>query len=180
MKPEKEETVLKDYFEDRITHHRLQNNPLLEHLRTFAASLKEDAYADVTIESKVSLLADFGQWLRRSQRTLEHLDEQHVERFINQEQAVRIGRGDLKTFKQFLEHLRSRAVIPAGPCGADKSPLAEVLRRYQEHLRSERGLVISTVIGYQTFIHKFLVERFGTGPFLFRKLKASDISAFVL
>jgi len=172
--------MLKDYFEDRITHHRLQNNPLLEHLRTFAASLKEDAYADVTIQCKVSLLADFGQWLRRSQRTLEHLDEQLVERFINHEQAVRIGRGDLKTFKQFLEHLRSREVIPPRPCCADKSLVAAMLRRYQEHLRSERGLVTSTVIGYQTFIHKFLVERFETGPLLFGELKASDISAFVL
>ncbi len=141
MKPEKEETVLKDSFEDRITHHRLQNNPLLVHLRTFAASLKEDGYSDVTMLSKVSLLADFGQWLRRSQRTLEHLDEQLV---------------------------------------ADKSPLADVLRWYQEHLRSERGLVTSTAIGYKTFIHKFLVERFGQGPLLLGELRSSDISAFVL
>ena len=172
--------MLKDYFEDRITHHRLQNNPLLEHLRTFAVSLKEDAYSDVTIQSKVSLLADFGQWLRRSQRTLGHLDEQLVERFINHEQAVRIGRGDLKTYKQFLEHLRSRDIIPDGPVFSDKSALAGVLRQYQEHLRSERGLVTSTIIGYKTFVHKFLVERFGKGPLLFGELRTSDISAFVL
>lgn len=171
---------MKDYFEHRITHHRLQNNPLLEHLRTFAASLKEDAYSDVTIQSKVSLLADFGQWLGRSQRTLDHLDEQLVERFIKHEQAVRVGRGDLKTFKQFLEHLRSRDIIPDGPGFCDKSPLADVLRQYQEHLCSERGLVNLTVTGYKTFIQKFLVERFAKGPLLFGQLKSSDISAFVL
>lgn len=110
--------MLKDSFEDRIAHHRLQNNPLLVHLRTFAASLKEDGYSDVTMQSKVSLLANFGQWLRRSQMTVAHLDEQLLERFINYPQAVR--RGDLKTFKQFLEHLRSRDVIPDRPCSSDK------------------------------------------------------------
>lgn len=178
MKPEKEETVLKDSFEDRITHHRLQDNLLLVHLRTFAASLKEDGYSEVTMQSKVSLLADFGQWLRGSRMTVEHVNEQLVERFINHKQAVR--RGDLKTFKQFLEHLRSREVIPDRPCFSDKSPLADILRRYQEHLRSERGLVTSTVIGYKTFIHKFLVERFRKGPLLFGELRSSDISAFVL
>src|SRR6266536_995359 len=174
MKPEKEETVLKDSFEDRITHHRLQNNPLLVHLRTFAASLKEDGYSDVTMLSKVSLLADFGQWLRRSQRTLEHLDEQLVERFINHEQAVR--RGDLKTFQQFLEHLRSREVIPARPCFSDKSPLADVLRWYQEHLRSERWLVTSTAIGYKTFFLKFLLERIGQVLLLSGELRSWAIS----
>src|SRR6266508_813365 len=178
MKPEKEETMQKDSFEDRITHHRLQNNPLLVQLRTFAASLKEEGYSDVTMLSKVSLLADFGQWLRRSQRTLEHLDEHLVGRIINEENAVR--RGDLKQFQQFLEHLRSRDVIPARPCFSDKSPLADVLRRYQEHLRSDRGLVTTTIVGYKTFIHKFLLERFGKGPLLFAELRASDISDFIL
>ena len=66
--------MLKDSFEDRIAHHRLQNNPLLVHLRTFAASLKEDGYSDVTMQSKVSLLANFGQWLRRRQITVAHLE----------------------------------------------------------------------------------------------------------
>jgi hypothetical protein len=168
--------VLKDSLKDRIAHHTLQNNPV--HLRTFAASLKEDGYSDGAMQSKVSLLANFGQWLRRSQMTVAHLDEQLVERFINYQQAVR--RSDLKTFKQFLEHLRSRDVILDRPCSSDNSPLAEILRRYQEHLRSERGLVTSTVIGYETFIHKFLVERFRKGPLLFRELRSSDISDFVL
>lgn len=170
--------MLKDNSEDRITHHGPINNSLLVHLRTFTASLKEDGYSDGTIRSKVSLLEDFGQWLRRSQKTLEHLDEQLIERFINHGQAGR--RGNLKTVRQFLKHLRSRDVIPDRPCFSDNSPLADVLGRYQEHLRSERGLVTSTIIGYKSFIHKFLVERFEKGPLLFGELSSADISAFVL
>jgi site-specific recombinase XerD len=48
------------------------------------------------------------------------------------------------------------------------------------YLRSERGLVTATIVNYQPVIRKFLVERFGNGPLLFRELKAADVSGFVL
>jgi site-specific recombinase XerD len=138
----------------------------------------EDGYSDVTVRSKVSLLSDFGQWLKASQLSVENLDEQLVETFINDEQVVR--RGYLKTFNQFLEHLRSRQVIPDRKLTSERSPLADTLSRYEKHLRSERGLVASTVVGYKAFIHNFLLERFGEGPLLFRELRSPDISAFIL
>jgi integrase/recombinase XerD len=62
----------------------------------------------------------------------------------------------------------------------DISPLADILSRYEKHLLSERGLVITTALRYQHFIRKFLVERFQEEPFLFREVKPSDISNFVL
>ncbi|HEX5483591.1 MAG TPA: site-specific integrase, partial [Terriglobia bacterium] len=62
----------------------------------------------------------------------------------------------------------------------DMSPLADILSRYEKYLRSERGLVTATVLNYQPFVRKFLVERFRKGPFLFREVKPSDISDFVL
>jgi site-specific recombinase XerD len=58
--------------------------------------------------------------------------------------------------------------------------LGKILSLYEEHLRSERGLSTSTVINYQPFIRNFLAERFGDRPLLFRELKPSDISGFIL
>jgi site-specific recombinase XerC len=58
--------------------------------------------------------------------------------------------------------------------------LANILNRYEKHLRSEQGLAIATVLNYQSDVRKFLVQRFREGPFLFRELKVSDISNFVL
>ena len=62
----------------------------------------------------------------------------------------------------------------------DLSPLADILSRYEEHLRSERGLVTATVLNYLPYIRRFLVERFREGPFLFGLVNPSDISNFVL
>jgi site-specific recombinase XerC len=58
--------------------------------------------------------------------------------------------------------------------------LADILSRYETYLRSERGLVTVTILNYQAFVRKLLVERFREGPFRLRGVKPSDISDFVL
>jgi len=170
--------MAKNIFKDVVCDDRLQSNPLRVHLRTFAASLMEDGYSDSALHSKISLLADFGQWWGRSGLEEKNLDERLVDSFVSDAHAVR--RGDLKTFEQFLDHLRNRDVIPDRKIISDTSPLAHILSRYEKHLRLERGLVPSTVIHYQDFIRKFLVERFREGPFLFKELRSPDVSAFIL
>lgn len=157
---------------------RLEGNPLGSHLQALARCLVEDGYADETIRSKLKLLGDFGRWLARTGLTVAHLEAGHVSAFVKQRQHVR--RGDLRTLEQFIEHLRKRAVIPDREPLRDQSPLADILSRYEKYLRSERGLVTATVLNYQPFIRRFLVDRFREGPFLFGQINSSDISNFVL
>ena len=45
----------------------------------------------------------------------------------------------------------------------------QILNRYEKHLRSERGVVTSTVMNYLPFARKFLVERFRRAPYSFAK-----------
>ncbi len=156
----------------------LEDSPLGSHLQAYATWLVEDGYADETIRSKLKLLGDFGRWLGRTGLTVAHLEEGHVSAFVKQRQQVR--RGDLRTLEQLLEHLRKSAVIPDREPVRDQSPSADILSRYEKHLRSERGLVTATVVNYQPFIRRFLVDRFREGPFLFGQINASDISNFVL
>ena len=157
---------------------RLHDNPLGLSLQALATSLVEDGYADQTVRSKLRLLDELGRWFGLTGLTVAHLDERHVEAFVKHRQQVR--RGDLKTLEQFLDHLRKRAVIPDRAPVRDLSPLADILRRYEKHLRSERGLVTATVLNYLPYIRRFLVERFREGPFLFGQVNPSDISNFVL
>jgi integrase/recombinase XerD len=167
--------MLKDFVR---TDKRLQDNPLMAHLQTFATSLSGDGYAVVTAKTKLWLLADFGQWLGRRGLSLTNIDERLVETFVKGKQRVR--RGDLRTLKQFLHHLRKDHIVPDRKLVSDRSSLADILSRYEKHLRSERGLVTATIISYQPFVRKFLVECFRERPFSLKKLKASDVSDFVL
>jgi integrase/recombinase XerD len=162
------------------TDQRWRANPLAAHLRPFATRLMEDGYAKNTIQSKLWSLTDFGKWLRRRGFTVTNVDETVIRGFIDGRKGRRLQRGNVKTLDQFLEDLRRRRVVPCRKPVVDESPLGKILSRYEEHLRSERGLSTSTVINYQLFIRKFLTGRFGDGPFLFRELKSSDISGFIL
>ncbi len=166
---------LKDWLN---TDKRFQDNPLMSHLPTFATSLMDVGYADVTVKSKLWVLADCGQWLRRRRFSLKNVDERLIGAFLKNKQQIR--RGDSRTLQQFLDYLRKAGMVPNRKLVPDKSPLADILSQYENHLRSERGLVTVTIIGYLPFVRKFLVEQFRERPFSLRQLKPSDISDFVL
>src|SRR6266513_1146261 len=106
------------------------------------------------------------------------LDERVLEAFLKYRR--RVHGGDLKTLRQFLDHLRKRNVVPDRKPVYKRSPLADILTEYERHLRSERGLVAHAIVNYQDFVRKFLLERFREGPFRLREIKPSDISDFVL
>jgi site-specific recombinase XerD len=167
--------VLKDWLN---TNNRIRDNWLKSHLRTFATSVMNDGYADATVKSKLLSLAVLGRWLERRVLSVTNVDERLVEVFVKGKKRVR--RGDLRTLQQFLDHLRKNHIVPDRKLVSDRSPLADVLGRYEKHLRSERGLVTVTITNYQQFVRKFLVERFRERPFSLSKLKPSNISDFVL
>lgn len=153
-------------------------DPLTVQLQRFSALLMEQGYADETVRWKVKRITDFRQWLKQRGVAVADLDEKRVKAFLKRHHQER--RGDLRTLQQFLDQLRRQKVIPARSLPCDRSPLARLLSRYEIHLRTERGLVAHTIEQYQSFVRKFLGERFRGRPLLLKALKASDISDFVL
>ena len=153
-------------------------DPLTVQLQRFSALLMEQGYADETVRWKVKRITDFRQWLKQRGVAVADLDEERVKAFLKRHHQER--RGDLRTLQQFLDQLRRQKVIPARSLPCDRSPLARLLSRYEIHLRTERGLVAHTIEQYQSFVRKFLGERFRGQPLLLKALKASDISDFVL
>ena len=171
----------KDSFERIETDPRLRDSPLVSHLAPFATSLVENGYVKATVQSKLNLLAGFGQWLVRRRLSLTDFDERFAERFIAYKRRKgRVHRGNRETLLQFLDHLRKRDVIPGPTPTCDESPLAAILARYERHLRSERGLAAATVINYLPCIRKFLIERFREKPPVIREVRSSDVSDFIL
>src|ERR1700730_6389199 len=171
----------KDFFERFETDRRLKDRPLASHLAPFATSLVENGYVRSTVQSKLNLLASFGQWLERRRLSITDFDEQLAERFIAYKRRKgRVHRGNRETLLQFLEHLRKRDVISGLTPTFDDSPLAGILKRYERHLRSERGLAAATVINYLPCIRKFLIQRFRGKPLVIIEVRSSDVSDFIL
>jgi integrase/recombinase XerD len=173
----------RDSFERIEIDQRQRDNPLASHCASFATSLVENGYVKSTVQSKLNLLASFGQWLERRRLSITEFDEQLAERFIAYKRRKgRVHRGNRETLLQFLGHLRKWNVIPIPTPipTCDDSPLAAILARYERHLRSERGLAAATVINYLPCIRKFLIERFREKPLVIREVRSSDVSDFIL
>ncbi len=147
-------------------------------LQRFTTSLIGQGYADRTVRQKLRVLTNFGQWLGRNDLAVTKLGEQLLEAFLKHRKRVQSG--DPTTLQQFLDHLRMHNLVRARNLPRDRSPLTRVLKEYEKHLSLEGGLVAQTILQYQRFVRKFLLERFRGGPFLLRTTKASDISDFVL
>src|SRR6516162_6704238 len=158
----------------------LQDNPLELPIQTFATWLTGEGYAQKTVQLKLGLLVDLGEWLGRTGRAITNLDEQLLQAFAEHQQLCVHEGHNLKTLQQFLEYLRGRDVVPDRKLVPDQSPWAELLSQYEKYMHSERGLMAATISHYQYFVGKFLQERFPKGLILTQEVKAYDISAFVL
>jgi len=173
--------MLKKCFERLEADPRLRDNRMVSHLASFATSLVENGYVKSSVQSKLSLLASFGQWLERRRLSITDFDDQLAERFMAYKRRKgRVHRGNRETLLQFLDHLRERDVVPGPTQTCDDSALAAILTRYERHLRSERGLAAATVINYLPCIRKFLLERFREEPPVIREVRSSDVSDFIL
>jgi site-specific recombinase XerD len=151
-------------------------DPLMAELQRFTTSLIKQGYRDGTLRKKVKLVTNLGHWLKRNRLTVADLDEPLIETFVKQKKR----RINFKTLEQFLDHLRRQNVVPARNLPCDRSPLAQILNRYETHLRTERGLVTHTILEYHSFVRKFLLERFRGRPLRLKAMKASDVSDFIL
>ena len=173
--------MLEKFLERLGADQRGQRNPLLVQVLPFADLLMESGYAATTIQSKLGLLIDLGEWLRRRGHAVKDLDERRIETFITDRRGNGLlRRGDRTTVRQLLDHLRAHHVVQRVTPTCDVSPLAAILDRYEKHLRSERGLTTATIINYLPFARKFLSDRFGEGTFLLKVVRPCDISVFIL
>lgn len=174
--------MLNQYIKDPTRQERLRSGPLGPYLDSFAELDVGLGYAFTTRRQQFRYLAEFSRWLVKKQLLVTDLDEETVDEFLNgRRQQGRSGKDPSSAIRRFIGHLRSEDVIPALPESAeDCSALAHLKRRYEDYLRKERGLVCVTADNYLPFIHRFLTERFGSGPLGLAELKPSDISNFVI
>jgi site-specific recombinase XerD len=136
-------------------------------------------YAQATIRSQLQLVAAFDRWMARRQIAIADLDERVVDAFLDKPRCRRRRqRGSASTLGRLLAHLRAQGAILSPTLVLDDSPRAQLERRYQHYLRTERGLSNTTVQTYLAFLRQFVTEQLGEAVSA-RTLSASDVSAFV-
>lgn len=149
---------------------------LAVHVHEFFAKLPEMGYAPTTQHGKRWLVRRFVRWTRRAGLALGDLDEACVGRFLARRRA-KPCKMERATLRQFLEHLRAVGVPPPR-CASEPSSAEVLLRRYREHLRSDRGLCVRSVEVYAPFARAF-IEAHGL-PLRVTSLDAATVRTYLV
>lgn len=161
----------------------LRAGPLGAYVASFEKTLNQSGYKPTTVYSKILILAELDQWMRRSGLSVTDIDDQQVRQFIRCRHAKYRS---LKSFAatatlfQFLGHLRGnwtiRRVVERVPC----KETAEIKAKYAAFLRDERGLGKDTIAYHLFLIDLFLAERIVAGSLRLNSIQAGDVATCVL
>ena len=168
-------------LKDHIISEHPRKSVLGPHIITFIPVVSDLGYSPSTIQTQLKLLKCLMWWVEENNVVTSNIDEGITDRFLiesGRKGAVR--RGDNRTLRRFLDHLRTEGVIPYPKPVSNDSPLRPLKSRYEDYLLKERGL--STVAGsrYWPYIRRFLLERFSNKPMRFCELCPQDIDRFLL
>lgn len=149
-------------------------------IKSFIEHLASLGYQQTTIRNQRSLVRVFDRWLTDHHVTLTDVDEHVIDAFLDEPPAGRRRqRGSGPTLQRLLTYLRAHGVAQPTLVAVDDSPLAQLERRYQHHLRAERGLCATTVQTYVGFLRQFVGEHGGARGASVAGVSASDVAAFV-
>jgi site-specific recombinase XerD len=158
------------------------DGPLAALIEAFAEWGRERGYRRYSRYRKVLLAAGFSRWLRNQTIRLRDISSEHTIRYLRS-RARRLPRPkcDTAALREVLEFLRGRHIIRAekhAPCRVTASE--RTAQAFEQYLLNERALARATVINYAPFIRWFLTDRFGHGPVKLSRLRARDITRFIL
>ena len=172
--------MLDHFLRDGAAAQRLRANPIGSQLDGFTAWLSQRGYAWTTIRQHVWALAAFGRWLHRRGRSARNLRRRDADDFCRRRCAAHRRERDLAALRWFLDYLEAEHLIAATPLVIDRSPLAQLKDRYEAYLQRDRALSPLTITRHWFVLRRFLVERFGDGPFVLRDLRPDDVTRYLV
>lgn len=172
---------MKCFIDKQVVLLRAPEGPVAEHIRPFAASLRERGYTLASIHRQVLLATCFCLWLKRKQVALRSITSDHPPQYLRyRARKLRRREGDAAALSRLLAFLRCERVIPTEKISSrPPTPAERCTQMYEHHLRDARGLAKATIINYVPFIRGFLADSFGHGPVILSHLSACDVMKFV-
>jgi integrase len=160
---------------------RLQVGPIGPHLPSFATLVAQQGYCSVTGWLKVRLVAKLSRWLQQYRVPLSELNETQIATFFNARwRRLKQHVGDQTTMALLLRHLRQANVVASPPEAGTGSDTDLLCAEYEGFLLRERSLMPSSSENYIDVARRFLFERFPTGKIYLKKLRAGDVTDFIL
>ena len=129
------------------------------HLTEFLATLAKAGYAEKTQHDKRRAVVPFIRWVRDARIAIADLDEACAGVFLAHRPRRRGKYRDSAraAVHQFLGHLRMVGVV--APRRSEPSPADVFVRRYLDHLRTDRGLCAHSIEVYSPFVRAFVVTQ---------------------
>lgn len=135
------------------------------HVEAFLGHLRTAGYAERTLRKKRSIVTAFAQWTRRERIALERLGDCEVAAFVKRSSGARVAHVQYEraALRPLLDYLRAQSVVGLTPAPIDASPAEEVMKRYLDYLREDRGLAQNSLHVYGPLIRDFLASQAAEG-----------------
>jgi integrase/recombinase XerD len=132
-------------------------------LSGFAAGFREDllarGYSPGTAAKHLQLMAHLSGWMAVRDVGAAALGCGEIERFVGERRVTHAQLASARALTPLLAHLRGLGVVPAAGSREASTPAGELLDRYAEFLRTQRGLKASTIRNYCNHARDFLSDR---------------------
>lgn len=163
----------------------LRNSPLAPHIDAYGAYLRQGRYATNTTRGYLNGVAHFAHWITQGHLPVDLIDEKAVRQFLDEHlpncncnKPVARTYGDLRAaLGHLLTVLRAHSAVAmiAEPTG----PIADELRRYDDHMGHARGLTAGTRRGSLRIIGRLLLHKFADRSVVISKLQPTDVRQFI-
>lgn len=164
--------------QDVMLHNLLDNQiePFLIHLRA-------TGYAERTLRKKRTVVRALIRWARGEEISLDQLNESHLAGFLARPPRKSKGRAKLErsVVRLLLQYLHQNVGISGLLLPPSRSPVDELVARYVNYLRKDRGLAENSILVYAPFIRDLLRDQLAkTGGVSVKAFDATTIQGFLL
>jgi hypothetical protein len=101
------------FAKDYIVSERCRESVLGTHVNTFMSVVADLGYSPWTMRTQQQLLKNLIKWVRENDIVISNIDESITDHFLLESgRKGSVRRGDDKTLRRFLDHLRREGAIP--------------------------------------------------------------------
>lgn len=160
--------------QDVMLHNLLENQiePFLNHLRSAG-------YAERTLRKKRTVARAFIRWTRVEEIKLHELSESHVAAFLGRSPWKSKSHMKLErsVMRLLLQYLHQNVSVFGSPLPPGRSPVDELVDRYVNYLRKDRGLAENSILVYAPFVRGLLRDQLDVSV---KAFDAATIQSFLL